>query len=230
MTVALVTGASRGLGLEVARQLAGRGWRVIAGVRNIAAAEQRLEDVAGIELRPLDVTDASSVSALRRETDELDVLVNNAGILYDSWQTPMSVDLSVVSDAFETNVLGVWRMCIAFADLIRRSEHGRIVNVSAGAGTIGRLVDPGDEVPAGHTPAYSVSKAALNALTLMLAAEFTEHGVLVNAVIPGWLATDLGGPGGGPVSEGAQRVVSVTTLPDDGPTGALFCDGQVVAW
>jgi NAD(P)-dependent dehydrogenase (short-subunit alcohol dehydrogenase family) len=214
----------------VVRQLAACGWRVIAGVRDVQAGERSVGKLPGAEVRPLDVTDPAAVDALRAGIDRLDVLINNAGVHYDAGQRPLSADLTVAREALETNALGAWRMCIAFADLIRRSPHGRIVNVSAGAGTVDRLVDPGDAVPAGHTPAYSVSKAALNAVTLMVAEELALDGVLVNAVNPGWLATDLGGPEGGPVSEGARRVVAAVTLADDGPTGAMLRDGRPAPW
>src|SRR5207245_2138927 len=152
----------------------------------------------------------------------LDVLVNNAAITYDTWQTPLTADLDVVREAMETNVLGAWRVAKAFSGLLRGSAHGRLVNVSSGAGSLTGM--------GSGTPAYSVSKAALNALTLMLAAEFRGSGVLVNAVCPGWVATDMGGAGGRPVRDGAASVVWAATLPDDGPTGGFFRDGRPLKW
>jgi NAD(P)-dependent dehydrogenase (short-subunit alcohol dehydrogenase family) len=216
---ALVTGANRGLGLEVARQLAGLGHTVIAGARDPAAVP-----VTGGDVRPvrLDVTDQRQVAAVQRELGSLDVLVNNAAIHYDTWQRVLTADLDVVREAFETNTLGAWRMALACSELLRRSPHGRIVNVSSGAG---QLTGMGD----GH-PAYSISKAALNALTLMLAQALRRDGVLVNAVCPGWVATDMGGPGGRPVSDGAAGIVWAATLPDDGPTGGFFQDGRRIDW
>ena len=137
---------------------------------------------------------------MRGELDALDVLVNNAAIHYDTWERALTADLGVVREALETNTLGPWRMAIAFADLLRASAHGRLVNVSSGAGALTGMRD--------GAPAYSVSKAALNALTLMLADALARDGVLVNAVCPGWVATDMGGAGGRPVRgrRGRHRV------------------------
>jgi NAD(P)-dependent dehydrogenase (short-subunit alcohol dehydrogenase family) len=126
-----------------------------------------------------------------------------------------------VQAALDTNLFGAWRMCEAFLGQLRRSGHGRIVNVSSGSGSI-------SEMSAG-TPAYSVSKAALNALTRILAAELRRDGILVNAICPGWTATDMGG-GGRPVADGARGVVWAAELPDDGPTGGFFRDGRPIAW
>jgi NAD(P)-dependent dehydrogenase (short-subunit alcohol dehydrogenase family) len=122
----------------------------------------------------------------------------------------------------ETNLYGAWRTALTFLPLLRRSPHPRLVNVSSGGGSI-------SEMGAG-TPAYSVSKAALNALTRILAAELRADGVLVNAVCPGWVATDMGGPGGRPVRDGAASVVWAVLLDDGGPTGGFFRDGRPVAW
>jgi NAD(P)-dependent dehydrogenase (short-subunit alcohol dehydrogenase family) len=219
MAVALVTGANRGLGLEVSRQLAARGYTVIAGARDPAAVPALPGDVRAVRL---DVTDEDSIAAVRAELAALDVLVNNAAIHYDTWQRALTADLDVVREAFETNTLGPWRMALAFADLLRASRHGRLVNVSSGAGALTGMLD-------GH-PAYSISKAALNALTLMLAAALRRDGVLVNAVCPGWVATDMGGPGGRPVEDGAAGIVWAATLPDDGPTGGFFRDRRRIDW
>ena len=211
MPTALVTGANRGLGLEVARQLIARGYTVLAGARDPTSVP------GGVRL---DVTDQATIDALRDGVDELDVLVNNAAIHYDTWERTLDADLGVVREALETNTLGPWRMAIAFAGLLRASPHGRLVNVSSGAGALTDMRD--------SNPAYSVSKAALNALTLMLADALP--GVLVNAVCPGWVATDMGGPGGRPLAEGAAGVVWAATLPDGGPTGGFFRDGRPIAW
>jgi NAD(P)-dependent dehydrogenase (short-subunit alcohol dehydrogenase family) len=127
-----------------------------------------------------------------------------------------------VQEALDTNLLGAWRTVQACLPLLRESPHGRIVNVSSGAGS---LADMG-----GGAPAYRVSKAALNALTRILATELREDGILVNSVCPGWVATDMGGPGGRPVEEGAASVLWAVLLPDDGPTGGFFRDGRRVDW
>jgi NAD(P)-dependent dehydrogenase (short-subunit alcohol dehydrogenase family) len=223
MTVALVTGGNRGIGLEVCRQLAAAGHRVLLGARDLERGERAAAGLDG-DVTPvaLDVAEADSIERLAGTLDELDVLVNNAAIHYDTWQQANSADLDVVREALETNLLGAWRTAQAVLGLLRRSAHGRIVNVSSGAG---QLADMG-----GGTPAYRVSKVSLNALTRMLAAELRRDGILVNSVCPGWVATDMGGPGGRPVAEGAAGIVWAATLPDDGPTGGFFRDERPLDW
>ncbi|HEY9618886.1 MAG TPA: SDR family oxidoreductase [Crinalium sp.] len=228
--IAIVTGANRGIGLEVVRQLAQQGMTVILGSRDLqkgeAAAAKLISDGLSVLPRQLDVTDADSIAQLgdriEQEFGHVDVLVNNAGVLYDTWQTPSTANLETVQEAFDTNTLGVWRMCKAFVPLLRRSSHGRIVNVSSGAGSLASMGD--------STPAYSVSKAALNAFTRTLAAELKSARILVNAVCPGWVATEMGGAGGRPIEDGAASVVWAVMLPDDGPTGGFFRDGKPVPW
>ncbi|HEV2438980.1 MAG TPA: SDR family oxidoreductase [bacterium] len=228
--VALVTGANRGIGLELCRQLGERGYVVILTARDEqkgwAAAEPLQRAGIDVRVQGLDVADDRSVrdaaAAVGRSIGRLDVLVNNAGILYDTWQHAANADLAVVREAFETNTLGPWRVSQAFLPLLRRSEHGRIVNVSSGAGALASMD--------GDTPAYALSKIALNALTLMLAAELTPSRILVNAVCPGWVATEMGGNGGRPVAAGAASVVWAATLADDGPTGGYFRDGKPIPW
>jgi NAD(P)-dependent dehydrogenase (short-subunit alcohol dehydrogenase family) len=156
-----------------------------------------------------------------RETGRVDVVVNNAAILYDSWARARTADLSEVQQALDTNLFGAWRVTQALLPLLERSPHPRVVNVSSEAGSLASM--------SGGTPAYSVSKAALNALTRLLAGELRARRVLVNAVCPGWTDTDMGG-GGRPVAEGAAGVVWAATLPDDGPTGGFFRDGEPVPW
>jgi NAD(P)-dependent dehydrogenase (short-subunit alcohol dehydrogenase family) len=226
----VVTGANRGIGLEVVRQLANRGQVVYLGSRELqsgnAAAEPLL--AAGLDVRPvaLDVTDPATLNALAaqisEEHDQLDVLVNNAAIHYDTWESAVEADLATVGQAIETNVLGAWQTTQALLPLLRLSSHARIVNVSSGAGS---LTDMG-----GGIPAYRITKASLNALTRMWAAELTKPPILVNSICPGWVATDMGGPGGRPVSEGAQGIVWAATLPDNGPTGGFFRDQHPIPW
>jgi NAD(P)-dependent dehydrogenase (short-subunit alcohol dehydrogenase family) len=228
--VAAVTGANRGIGLEVVRQLARDGYLAILGARDadrgVAAAESLRAEGLDVEPRQLDVSDPDSVAAfgaaVERDHDRLDVLVNNAAIDYDTWQRGVDADLDVVRDAMETNLLGAWRTTQACLPLLRRSGSARIVNVSSGAGA---LTDMG-----GGTPAYRVSKTALNALTRILAAELRGDGILVNSVCPGWVATDMGGPGGRPVEAGAASVMWAVRLDDDGPTGGFFRDGRRIDW
>ena len=175
--------------------------------------------------KKLDVTRQEDVDALAEwieaEYGRLDALVNNAAIDYDTDQNVLNADLERVQRAFDANTLGPWRLAQAFVPLLKKSEHPRLVNVSSGAGSLQGM--------SGGTPAYSLTKAALNALTVMLANQLKGDGVLVNAVGPGWTATDMGG-GGRPISEGAASVVWAVTLDDDGPTGGFFRDGEQVSW
>ncbi|WP_043267011.1 SDR family oxidoreductase [Streptomyces sp. CT34] len=234
-TVSLVTGATRGIGREVVRQLAALGHTALLTGRSPDAARRAADELreggrdgARPDVRPLwlDVTDDRSVAiAAAQVADEfgrLDVLVNNAGIAYDTGQHAVTADLRAVREAAETNLYGPWRTAIAFVPLLRASAHPRLVNVSSEAGSLANM--------GGGTPAFAASKAALNALTRMLAAELRADGVLVNAVCPGWVATDMGGPGGRPVAEGAASVLYAVTLPDDGPTGGFFRDGRPLPW
>jgi NAD(P)-dependent dehydrogenase (short-subunit alcohol dehydrogenase family) len=228
--VAVVTGANRGIGREVARQLTGAGYIVVLGARDEArgraAAEELGGEAAGVVACALDVADDASVRAaadrVGAELGRCDALVNNAAIDYDTDARATTADLDRVHRALETNLFGAWRAALAFLPLLRRSPHPRLVNVSSGSGSM-------SEMGAG-TPAYSVSKAALNALTRILAAELRSDRVLVNAVCPGWVATDMGGSGGRPVEDGAASVVWAVRLGDDGPTGGFFRDGRPVAW
>jgi NAD(P)-dependent dehydrogenase (short-subunit alcohol dehydrogenase family) len=230
MRLAVVTGANRGIGLEVVRQLAQDGYTAILGARDpdrgAAAASALRDEGLDVQARRLDVSDPAGVAEfgeqLARDFDQLDALVNNAAIHYDTWQRAADADLDVVREAFETNVLGAWRTAQACLPLLRRSASARIVNVSSGAGA---LTDMG-----GGAPAYRVSKTALNALTRMLSAELRGDGILVNSVCPGWVATDMGGPGGRPVEQGAASVMWAVRIPDDGPTGGFFRDGRRIDW
>ncbi|KOP24165.1 short-chain dehydrogenase [Hapalosiphon sp. MRB220] len=229
-SIAIATGANRGIGLEVARQLAHQNITVILGARDLEKGKAAAETLAkeGLEVLPrwLDVTNQESIDRLvtqvKEEFGRLDILINNAGILYDTWQQASNANFDTVQEALETNTFGPWRMCQAFIPLLRQSKHGRIVNVSSGAGSLTSM--------SGGTPAYSVSKVALNALTRMLAEELKGTGILVNSVCPGWVATEMGGAGGRPVEDGAAGVVWAATLPDDGPTGGFFRDGKPLAW
>ncbi|WP_354637800.1 SDR family oxidoreductase [Kitasatospora camelliae] len=229
-SVALVTGANRGIGRETARQLAALGHTVLLCARRPADAERAAAELAGgpgrLLPRRLDVTDAAGVRALAAETaaefGRLDVLVNNAAVNYDTAARAVDVDLEEVHRTLETNLFGAWRTVQAFLPLLRRSPHPRVVNVSSGSGSLTSMT--------GGTPAYGVSKAALNALTRKLAAELRGDRILVNAVCPGWIATDMGGPGGAAVQQGAARVLWAATLPDDGPTGGFFRDGRQLPW
>jgi NAD(P)-dependent dehydrogenase (short-subunit alcohol dehydrogenase family) len=202
---------------------------VVLGARDGVKGERaaRELDPSGDRIVPcrLDVADPDVVRAAAGWIDDrfgrVDVLVNNAAIDYDTDQRAVTADLDRVRRAMETNMYGGWAMVQALLPLLRESSHPRIVNVSSQSGSVSQMT--------GGTPAYSVSKAALNALTRLLAGELRQYRILVNAICPGWTATDMGG-GGRPVAEGAASVVCGALLPDDGPTGGFFRDGRRLAW
>lgn len=224
--VAVVTGANRGIGREVCRQLGELGWTVVLGARDAAKGARAAAGLPGVVACGLDVDDDASVRAAAATVEErfgrCDAVVNNAAILYDTWARAATADLDVVHAALETNLFGAWRTTLAFLPMLRASGHGRVVNVSSEAGSLTAM--------GGGTPAYQISKAALNALTRTLAGELRDDGILVNSVCPGWVETDMGGPGGRPVRDGAASVVWAVTLPDDGPTGGFFRDGRPLPW
>ena len=237
--VALVTGGARGIGFEVARQLAQRGMTVVVGERDPAKAEAAAHELAGENLDgragTIDVTDSGSVKRLAAVADEefgkLDVLVNNAAVFAEWSETALTADLESSRAVFDTNLFGAWLVCLASLPLLQRSDHGRIVNVSSGAGSHGEPTF-GLTTGGGASASYGISKAALNALTAKLAAELEGTGVLVNSVDPGLTATAPGMEemGARPVHEGAASVVWAATLPDDGPAGGFFRDGEPLPW
>ena len=220
-SVALVSGANRGIGEEIARQLAAdHGFVVFAGARD----PDDVEEGEGIVPVELDVTEQETIEAVQEQigTDpgRLDALVNNAGI-YGDPVGAAEYDLDRAHEVLEVNPFGPWRLIQAFLPLLRRSLHGRIVNVSSGAGQLSDMN--------GGRGAYRVSKAALNALTRTLA--WDEREIKVNAMCPGWVRTDMGGSGAPrSVEEGADTAVWLATLPDDGPTGGFFRDREPIPW
>jgi NAD(P)-dependent dehydrogenase (short-subunit alcohol dehydrogenase family) len=201
--IALVTGGNRGLGYETCKKLAQLGLKVLLGAGDMnkgKSAAYQLNKKEGLDVKfyQLDVSDQNSicnvVKEVGREYGKLDILINNAAILYDTWQKAIDADLEVVNDALRTNLFGSWRMSQAFVPIMKTNKYGRIVNVSSLAGSL-------EYTNYGGTPAYSISKAALNMLTRKLAVELANTGILVNSVDPGWVATDMGGHGGRPVQE-----------------------------
>ncbi|MCG8478678.1 MAG: SDR family oxidoreductase [Spirochaetales bacterium] len=226
--IAVVTGANRGIGLEVVRQLAVTGYMVVLGSRDAEKGRLAAEGMDGERVIPrrLDVTDPDSIEALRAwiqsEYGVLDVLVNNAAVDYDVDQRAGTADMDRMRRAVETNVYGPWRMARALLPLVRKSSRGRIVNVSSESGSLAGM--------SGSAPVYSMTKAALNAFTRQLAADLKGDGILVNSICPGWVATEMGGAGGRPVTDGAASVVWAVTIPDDGPTGGFFRDGKPLPW
>jgi NAD(P)-dependent dehydrogenase (short-subunit alcohol dehydrogenase family) len=228
--VVLVTGAAKGIGRDVARQLVDRGETVIVSARDAARA-QTVAGELGAAALTLDVTDGASVAAAVAQLDELDVLINNAAAFVDWAEMGSAADLDTARAVLDTNLLGTWRVTQAVLPLLRRSAHPRIAMVSSGGGS------HGDEQfgltrRGGAAATYGISKAALNALTATLAAELADTPILVNAVCPGLTATWPGAEamGARPVADGAASVVWAATLPDDGPRGGFFRDGEPLAW
>jgi NAD(P)-dependent dehydrogenase (short-subunit alcohol dehydrogenase family) len=231
--VALVTGANRGIGREVARQLADEGYAVLLAGRDggkASAAAAELEESTGgsVQAITLDVADPASIAAaaetVANEAGRLDVLVNNAGVGTDFGVSGTEPDFDAIQSALDTNFFGAYRLTIAVLGLLRASAHPRIVNVSSGMGGVAEM--------GGWSPGYRVSKAAMNAMTRILSTELKEEGILVNSACPGFVKTDMGGPMGATksVEDGAKGIVWLATLPDDGPTGGFFRDGKPVAF
>jgi NAD(P)-dependent dehydrogenase (short-subunit alcohol dehydrogenase family) len=235
-TIALVTGANKGIGYEIAAGLGALGWSVGVGARDDERREAAVEklraaghDAFGV---PLDVTDDASVAGAAELLDQrgLDVLVNNAGITGGMPQNPTGVDLDIVRRVVETNVIGVIRVTNAMLPLLRRSASPRIVNMSSTVGSLTRQTDPAAETGP-LSAAYSPSKSMLNALTIQYAKELRDTNILINAGCPGYTATDLNGFRGVRTPEqGAAIAIQLATLPDDGPTGGFFEDAGEVPW
>ncbi|WP_306327461.1 SDR family NAD(P)-dependent oxidoreductase [Streptomyces venezuelae] len=236
--IALVTGANKGIGYEIAAGLGSLGWRVGVGARDRRrrdAAVERLRaagtDAFGV---PLDVADDASAAAaaelIADRAGGLDVLVNNAAITGGAPQTPTTVDPATVRAVVETNVIGVIRVTNAMLPLLRGSASARIVNMSSSVGSLVLQTSPDVEMGQGLV-AYSGSKTFLNAVTVQYAKELGGTGILVNSGCPGYTATDLNGfQGVRTAQQGAAIAIRLATLPDDGPTGGFFDDGGTVPW
>jgi NAD(P)-dependent dehydrogenase (short-subunit alcohol dehydrogenase family) len=230
--VALVTGANRGLGFETARQLLAKGLVVVLAGRDAAAIERarrtlRDEDQRRAITVQMDVTSVETITAAQRalieQVGSVDILVNNAAVLLGESDGVLSIPADDYRRTFETNLFGLIEVCRAFVPGMALARYGRVVNVSSGAGQLTTM--------SSYAPAYSMSKAALNAFTRILADTYRSSGVLVNAVDPGWVRTDMGGASA-PRSpqEGADTIVWLATLPDDGPTGGFFRDRRAIEW
>jgi len=239
--VAVVTGGNRGIGLEISRQLAAKGFHVLLTARSAAkgSAAARSLQRAGLDVgfHKLDVTDTASIgrlaSYIRKKYGRVDVLVNNAGIYLDGggWdasgesisESALSESVDKVRTTMETNLLGPYQLCQALLPMMAKRRDGRVVNVSSGSG---QLSDMG-----GREAAYRMSKTALNAMTRIFAAELKGKGVLVNALCPGWVKTDMGGPNAKrSVAQGADTAVWLATLKKGGPTGGFFRDRKSIPW
>ena len=231
--VALVTGANKGIGKEIARQLADAGLTVYVGSRDAGRGERAIEEIGGdTRLLVLDVTDDASIANAARQVGTLDILVNNAGISGDD-KTPDQEDAGAFRRIYETNVFGVVAVTNAFLPALRRSAHPRIVNISSGTGSLTWATGP--QFPhRGTYAAYRSSKAALNALTVFYAHALAEDGIKVNALAPGLRRTDLNATAAasdGDPAEAATGAVRLALLPDDGPSGEFFSwDGTPVPW
>ena len=228
--ICLVSGGNRGIGFETCNQLAQLGHIVLLTARDLTkgktAAKQLTDKGLDITFYQMDVSKQKSIDdtydKIMQRFGRLDVLVNNAAILYDTWQRAIDADFEIVNQALLTNLLGPWRLSKTFIPIMKKNRYGRIVNVSSSSGSL-HFMGKG-------APAYSISKTALNALTCKLAAELLGTGILVNSIDPGWVATDMGGRGGKPIEEGVKGIVWACTLPDDGPTGGFLFDGKPVEW
>ena len=230
--LALITGANKGIGFEICRQLARKGLRVLLTSRDprtgVKAQKILLQENLDVLFHELDVTVLSSVQALvkyvEREHGGVDALVNNAGIMIDSSATSILREREDVFHAtLETNFFGALRMCQGLVPLMRKRGYGRVVNLSSG---LGQLTDMGD-----GNAAYRMSKTALNTLTRMVASAMEQQDILVNSMCPGWVRTDMGGPNASrSVEKGAETAVWLATLPSGGPTGGLFRDKKPIPW
>jgi NAD(P)-dependent dehydrogenase (short-subunit alcohol dehydrogenase family) len=222
----LITGANRGIGLETAKQMKEKDYEVILTSRNTEDGERAARNL-GVRYHQLDVTSAKSISVLKAHVDtefgRLDALINNAGILLDRTDSILNLPEEKLRTMFDTNTYAPLNLIRAFLPMMIEQNYGRIVNVSSQLGAISHFSD--------YTPAYRLTKLALNGITLMLADALKGKNILVNSVHPGWVKTDMGGAGA-PLSleEGARGLVWAATLPDDGPQGGFFQDGKPMAW
>ncbi|MEH2402187.1 SDR family oxidoreductase [Nostoc sp.] len=238
--VALITGANKGIGFEIARQLGSRGATVLVSARDIGRGEEAANklrsnqiDARSIQLDVIDQkTIDSTAEKIESEFGKLDILVNNAGILSDGDRLPPSqVDIETLRHTYETNVFGVFAVTKTLLPLLKKSKAGRIVNLSSGLGSLTLHSDPNSEFADSRYLAYNSSKTALNAITVLLAAELKDTAIKVNAANPGYTATDINQyQGHRTVEQGAIAAVRLATLPDDGSSGGFFDENGVVPW
>lgn len=229
--IALVTGGNRGIGLAVCEGLAKLGMHVLLGSRDLAngakAAGTLRQKGLTVDAVQLDVTDPTSIENLHQTVQaqykRLDVLVNNAAILLDENSNILRLPIETMRATMEANFYGPMMLCQTFLPLMRQHGYGRVVNVSSQAGQLSSMGN--------YAPAYSISKTALNALTVMFAAAMHGGDIKINAMCPGWVRTDMGGAGASRSPEqGAETILWLATLPKDGPTGGFFRDKKPLAW
>lgn len=237
--IALITGANKGIGYEIARQLGKLGYVVLVGARDKkrgqAATDRLRAEGVDAHLQLLDVTHHPSHirthDFIENEYGRLDVLVNNAGAAHDKVLKPSEIPIDTIREVFEPNFFGVIAVTQALLPLLHKSEAARIVNLSSSLGSITTLSDPTSYDGGFRLLGYGASKAALNMFTVQLAHEFRETPIKVNSVHPGWIKTDMGGPEApGTIEEGADTAVWLATLPADGPTGGFFSERKPMAW
>ncbi len=238
--IALITGANKGIGFETARQLGQKNITVLVGARSREKAEDaagtlRLEGLDAHSL-VLDVTDSSSIKRAAAEVEQkfgrLDILVNNAGIMVDDRKEQIQQPLEIWRKTFETNLFGLIETTNAFLPLLRKSAAGRIVNLSSILGSIEYHATPGSPVyESKETPAYNVSKSAVNAYTVHLAYALRDTRIKVNAAHPGWVKTEMGGEGAMmEIEDGAKTSVALATADEEGPNGAYLHAGERLPW
>lgn len=239
--IALITGANKGIGLETARQLGKKDLTVLLGARDATKGERAATELQkeGIDAHPivLDVSDSASikkaVAQVERDFGRLDILVNNAGVMMDDREKKVSEQpIATWRNTFDTNVFGLIETTHAFLPLLRKSEAGRIVNLSSILGSIGFHAQPGSPVYENKSaPAYNVSKAAVNAYTVQLAYELKDTPIKVNAAHPGWVKTEMGGEGAQmEIVDGAKTSVALATVAADGPSGTFEHMGKPIPW
>ena len=235
----LITGANKGIGFETARQLGEKGYTILVGARDEAKGAEAVEKLKGegcnVDFVKIDATDAETIKLAAQTVGEkygtLDVLINNAGIALDAGEKLNEISLDLVRKTFDTNFFGAIAVTQAFLPLIKKSEAGRIVNVSSGLGSLTQNSDPNWEFFEVKPLAYNASKTALNAFTVILAHELRDTNIKVNSADPGFTATDLNGHRGTKtVAEGASVITDLATLPNDGATGGYFDDQGVLPW
>jgi NAD(P)-dependent dehydrogenase (short-subunit alcohol dehydrogenase family) len=238
--IALITGANKGIGFETARQLGQQGITVLVGARDEAKANQAAEKLRkeGLDAHGvvIDVNDAASIQKaavqIERDYGHLDILINNAGVMLDEVEKkPSEQSLEVWRKTFETNLFGLIATTQATLPLLRKSDAGRIVNLSSILGSIHLHATPGSPIYDMKMPAYNVSKSAVNAFTVQLAYELKDTPMKVNAAHPGWVKTEMGGEGATmEISDGAKTSVALATIGADGPNGAYMHMGETLPW
>ena len=237
--VALVTGANRGIGKEIGRQLAAKGITVIVGARDKDQGMHACDALKAAghtaDFQLIDMADTNSIADavknIKAGYERLDILVNNAGISIDSENDISSLEIGVLQNTLQTNAFGPLALCQACIPLMKVNHYGRIVNMASTLGSLAEIVDPQSPYAQVAVPAYRLSKTLLNGITAVVAKDVRPYNILVNSVCPGWVRTDMGGDQAPlTVEEGADTPVWLATLADDGPTGGFYRERQAISW